>query len=369
MCAVEAARGSYDDAVAAVTRASAQRLGKRQVEELTRSAAVDFESFYAQRASACGEPGGVLVLSCDGKGVVMLPGALREQTRRQAEKSTSKLQARLSKGEKRGRKRMAEVGAVYDATPVIRTAADVLPANDAERQAAVAGPVAASKWVTASVVDDAATVVGQIFDEAERRDPAHQRTWAALVDGNQHQIDRINKQAKARGVQVRIICDFVHVIEYLWSAAWSFHTEGDPAAETWVHRHAREILRGNATKVAGQLRRAATTRHLDAAQRKNADTCANYLTNKAKLLDYPTALSNGWPIATGVIEGACRHVVKDRMDITGARWGLDGAEAILKLRAIITNNDFDQYWTHHLTQQRRRVHESRYANHIIPHAA
>jgi len=75
--------GSYDDAVAAVTRASAQRLGKRQVEELTRSAAVDFESFYAQRASAGGEPGGVLVLSCDGKGVVMLPGALREQTRRQ----------------------------------------------------------------------------------------------------------------------------------------------------------------------------------------------------------------------------------------------------------------------------------------------
>jgi hypothetical protein len=112
------------------------------------------------------------------------------------------------------------------------------------------------------------------------------------------------------------------VIEYLWKAAWSFHTEGNPAAETWVHRHAHAILAGNATKVAGTIRRAATTQRLDPAKRTNADTCATYLTNKAPFLDYPTALTGGWPIATGVIEGTCRHLVKDRMDITGARWGL-----------------------------------------------
>ena len=78
---------------------------------------------------------------------------------------------------------------------------------------------------------------------------------------------------------------------------------------------------------------------LDPAARKNADTAADYLIAKRPYLDYPTALANGWPIATGVIEGACRHLVKDRMDITDARWGLPGAEAVLLLRAVISNGD------------------------------
>ena len=82
--------------------------------------------------------------------------------------------------------------------------------------------------------------------------------------------------------------------------------------------------------MAGNLRRAATRASLEPAQRANADTCAKYLTNKRAYLDYPTALKQGWPIATGIIEGACRHLVKDRMDLTGARWGLHGAEAVLK---------------------------------------
>ena len=92
------------------------------------------------------------------------------------------------------------------------------------------------------------------------------------------------------------------------------------------------------------------------------------MTNKAPHLDYPTALQRGWPIATGVIEGACRHLVKDRMDITGARWGLTGAEAILKLRAVRCNGDLDDYWAY-LAQERHRVHQSRYANNVVPQAA
>ncbi|MCW2881612.1 MAG: hypothetical protein JWQ95_5712 [Sphaerisporangium sp.] len=71
-------------------------------------------------------------------------------------------------------------------------------------------------------------------------------------------------------------------------------------------------------------------------------------------------LAAGWPIATGVIEGACRRLIGDRLDITGARWGLPGAEAILKLRAMIANGDFDTYWRFHLAQDRRRVHQTRY---------
>jgi hypothetical protein len=117
------------------------------------------------------------------------------------------------------------------------------------------------------------------------------------------------------------------------------------------------------------IRCKATTLELDTATRSNADTCADYLLNKREYLDYPTALERGWPIATGVIEGACRHLVKDRMDITGARWGLAGAEAVLKLRAIICNHEFADYWGFHLSHEHARVHCSRYADRSVPRAA
>lgn len=158
-------------------------------------------------------------------------------------------------------------------------------------------------------------------------------------------------------------------MEYLWGAAWCFFTEGDPAAEQWVAEKARAVLQGNAGTLAAAIRRKATRLGLAADKRKNADRAADYLLAKRGYLDYPTALTNGWPIATGVIEGACRHLVKDRMDITGARWGLQGAEAVLKLRAIKSNGDLDDYWRYHLTQERHRVHQTRYLNGVIPSAA
>jgi hypothetical protein len=293
----------------------------------------------------------------------MRPEALRPATALKAQAASHKLQCRLSKGEKRNRKRLAEVGAVYDIKPVARSPADVM-ARDGTDGPPSPTPAATAKWLTASVVDDAAEVLAAVFDQAERRDPDHTRTWVALVDGNNHQIDRIQTEATTRGVTVTIVIDFIHVLEYLWGAAWCFFAEGDPTAEAWVRDRALAILHGQAREVAAGIRRRATAAHLATTKRKKADDCARYLTNKATYLDYPTALASGWPIATGVIEGACRHLVKDRMDITGARWSLEGAEAVLKLRALRANGDFNDYWQFHLHQEHKRTHQSRYANNI-----
>ncbi len=227
------------------------------------------------------------------------------------------------------------MGAVYDATPIMRAPTDIISHEDDTDR--VPAPRATHKWLTASVVDDAATVIWSIVEEAQRRDPQHQRTWAALVDGAKHQIECIKAEADARKVQVTIVCDFIHVLEYLWSSAWSFFAEGDPAAEAWVAQKAVAVLMGEASTVAASIRRKATCLGLDPSARSNADRCADYLLAKRDYLDYPRALEQGWPIATGVIEGACRHLVKDRLDRTGARWGLNGAEAILKLRALRSN--------------------------------
>ena len=367
LAAIEASRGSFAEAGEAVGRATGTHLAKRQAENMTRAAAVDVEEFYAVRARPAAATSDVLVISADGKGIVMRPDALRPATARAAAAASNKLECRLSKGEKRNRKRLAEVGAVYDLAPVTRTPGDVLASKAGE--APPPAPKATAKWVTASVTHDAATVIGAVFDEAERRDPAHSRCWVALVDGNNHQIDRIKTEADARGVAVSLVIELIHVLEYLWGAVWCFFAEGDTAAEGWVAARALAVLEGNAPDVAAGIRRRASTERLSKQKRLKADACAKYLTNKSDHLDYPTALAAGWPVASGVIEGTCRYLVADRMDITGARWSVEGAEAVLKLRAVRSNDDFDDYWKFHLNKERHRVHQARYANEKIPIAA
>ena len=367
LAATEAARGSFEEAVAAIDRTTAAAVPKRQVEALARSAAVDFEAFFDTAARPVPEKDDVIVLSCDGKGIVMRPDGLRPTTAAKAANARTKLKGRLSKGEKANRKRMAEVGAVYSVKPVPRAATDVMAHHD--DKGTTDAPDAKDKWLTASVADDAASVIARVFGEACRRDPEHAHTWIALVDGNNHQIARIEAEAKTRGIEVSVLVDWVHVLEYLWSSAWSFFDEGDPAAEDWVQEKALAVLDGRASIVAAAIRRKATALGLDDTTRKNADTCADYLLAKAPYLDYPTALSSGWPIATGVIEGAVRHVVKDRMDITGARWGLEGAEAVLKLRALRANGCWSDYWSFHLARERQRNHDSRYLDGSLPKAA
>ncbi|MGV1030468.1 MAG: ISKra4 family transposase [Dermatophilaceae bacterium] len=368
LAAIESTRGSFEQASAAISRATGQQVGKRQVEELTARAAVDIEDFYATSEHTEPAQDDVLVLSADAKGIVMRPDSLRPATAKAAANASTKLATRLSKGEKRNRKRLAEVGAVYDLQPVPRQATDVLASKRGEHPPPPA-PKAKNKWLTASVVDDAAEVVADVFDEADRRDPDHRRNWVALVDGNNHQIDRIQAEASTRGIDVPIVVDLIHVLEYVWGAAWCFFPEGDPDAEAWVHQRALAILQGNAVQVPAGIRRRASTAKLARPKRAKADECAKYLVNKANYLDYPTALAVGWPIATGIIEGACRHLVADRMDITGARWSVTGAEAVLRLRAVRANGDINSYWQFHLDREQQRVHRSRYANDDIPLAA
>ena len=377
LAAVEAARGSIEAAGAAVTRATGVRIGKRQLEELAHRAAAHVEAFYLWRAISPAPEAWPLVLTFDGKGIVMLPEALRPATAKAAAAAQGKLATRLSPGEKNGRKRMAELACVYDAAPVPRTPGDVIstPAQKRRKNQAQAGkpkgkqkprePQARGKWLTASVTDDIPAVIADAFDEAERRDLQHKREWAVLVDGNNTQIEAVTTEAGRRGITVTVVIDFIHVLEYLWKAAWSFFDKGEPAAEEWVAAQALTILRGKSAQVAAGIRRRATTYGYSPAERAGADECARYLDNKKDYLGYATALEKGWPIATGVIEGAARWLVKDRMDITGARWGLQGAEAILKLRALIASGDFDAYWRFHLRREHERIHHARYRDGLI----
>jgi hypothetical protein len=261
LAALEVGRGSFEQTVAAIDRATGVWLGRRQVGELTARAAADIDEFYLTRDLPSNADARVLALSFDGKGIVMRPDALRAATAKAA--TSQKLATRLSRGEKRNRKRMAEVGSVYQVIPAPRTPADIITTATSQPDdphIPAAGPRTVGKWLTASITANTSEVIASVFDEATRRDPDHQRTWIALVDGNNHQIDQIKAQARTRGIELTIIIDFIHVLEYVWKAAWCFHPEGDPQAERWVAAKALEILSGNAGLVAAAIRRTATRR-------------------------------------------------------------------------------------------------------------
>jgi hypothetical protein len=163
-------------------------------------------------------------------------------------------------------------------------------------------------------------------------------------------------EAARRAATIHVVIDIIHVLEYLWKPAWSLHAAGDPAAEDWVAVKALAVLAGGSGRAAAAITAEAAAAGLTGSQRAGADTCVRYLSSKHELLRYDQALQAGCPIATGIIEGACRHLIADRLDIGGARWGLDGAEAVLTLRAAISNGDFGEYWRFHLTREHQRLH-------------
>jgi hypothetical protein len=354
--AEEAAKNSFDETVESLRRHTGAHIHKHQVEELVVRAALDFDAFYAEREAAARtdeESGPILVLTSDGKGVVMRNQDLREATRKAAERRKHKLPNHLSKGEKKNAKRMATVASVYTIAPYLRT-----PHRVARMMAPVHGtskqrrPRPEHKRVWASLELEPEEVIEEAFREAVRRDP--------------DKIRLMKKYARKYGVKLTIVLDIIHVLGYVWKAGFAFHGEGNPELQGWVYERLCAILRGRSSHVAAGMRRSATLRELDTKKREPVDRCADYLLKYKKHLAYDVYLAKGFPIATGVIEGACRHLVKDRMDLTGARWSLKGGEAVLRMRALRSSQDFDEYWVFHENREYERNHAAHYADGEVP---
>jgi hypothetical protein len=366
--------GSFQDGHGLVLAAAGASIGKRQLEEILARAAADAEAFAQHRpvpdapvitGAGRAERLAVLAMSADAKGVSMRPDALRAPTARKAAKREKKGRKRLGSGEKQASKRMAETGAVFDSLPPdgpARTPQDIMlgPAGQPPRT-----PRAVNKWYTCGITASCAEVITQVMEEAGRRDPQRQRDWLALVDGNAHQIECFQNQAAQRGKDITILIDFIHVIEYLWKAALAFTPPGDTrATEDQVTAWGLDILAGNSRGVTAAItaRAAADPPRPGGEHDKNIRKTTHYLQAKEPYLGYPAALASGWPIATGVIEGACRHLVGDRLGITGARWSLPGAQAMLWMRATAASSDLATYWNWHITREHHRNHLSKLQN-------
>jgi hypothetical protein len=199
------------------------------------------------------------------------------------------------------------------------------------------------------VKDDVQKVAGQVAAEAHKR--VKPETSVVFISDGDHRMRKpMLKALKASACpnlapdKVPFIVDLIHALERLWSAAHALFGESHPEVEPWVTKQLGKLLQGRASTVAQTMRRQATYRKLTGNRRKKLDKAANYLLKYKNNMRYDVYLAKGYPIASGVIEGACKHVVKDRCERSDARWGLEGADALLKLRSIRLSGDWDAFW-------------------------
>lgn len=365
---------SFGEASIRLGEQTAAKVVKRSVEVVVQDAVKDFETFGGRpvEAEKTTDP---VVMSFDHTGVVMHGADLKEATAKRAEKNQDKRlhKTKHNKGQPHGHKRMACVGAIYTQKPAPRQPEDVVYGLKGAEQ--VLGPAKRpppllekprNKRLQASLKKTTAQVMQAMFEQATQRDPTHVRPWIVLVDGSPDLERQIMVRAKAAAKHVILILDFIHVLQYLWKAADALNGAKSEETEPWVLKQLLKILEGKVSTVAAGIRRSATTRNITGAPREVLDTCADYLLRHKNYMKYNEYLEAGWPIATGVIEGACRHLVKDRMDLTGARWRLKSAEAVLQVRALHINEQWEEYWHFHETCCKSRNYSSLYLNGFIP---
>ena len=365
--------GSYAQAREFVLAATGVSIGKRQLEQVTVAAAADAERFCQDPGRprdevvlpGTGEEGGLppLVISADGKGVAMRPEA-RRRCAKAPGKRVRTFARRAGTGEKKGCKRMAETGCVFDVQPPDgppRTPEEIMTREPGEP---ARGPRAVNRWYTCDITASRAETIATLLDQAGRRDPGHRAD-----------LDRPGRRGQPpdRGVPRRGGQAGHHDHDHdRFHPRAGIPVEGrlvlPPAPRPGDGRLGDHPGPGHPARPRRRRHCPDPPARRDHPPRPGSEhakiirTTLHYLDAKQSWMDYPRALANGWPIATGVIEGACRHLVQDRMGITGARWGLQGAQAILWLRAINASGDHDAYWDYHIQQEHQRNHLSRYKN-------
>lgn len=347
------ARMTYDEAIAELEGLFGFTLRKETLQEMAATVAADADAYYESQGTPRPETEGkIVVVAADGKGVPMLKG------------EPAAHRVRLRKGEKHSRKKEAVVAAVYTIAAQPRTAEDVVH-EVRDNHPPAERPKPQNKRLRATLKGKEDTFAW-VRGEVERRDPHHRKKRVCLTDAG----TGLQRLALANLDGFTLILDLFHALEYLWKAAHVFHAEGSDAAEAFVRERLVMLLEGKVGYVIGGLRQKLTKhrRHLRKPQRKVLQTVIGYYEANRRWMRYDQYLAAGYPIGSGAAEGACRHLVKDRMEGSGMRWSLPGAEAILKTRAVYLNGDWETFWCFHMQRDaQRRFGDRRW--HPVAHSA
>jgi hypothetical protein len=332
------------------------------LERMNRDMSTTAEPFQQQLvAPPSDEEGELLVVTADGKGVPI---------RRSAD--TSAIETHRSRsGPKPDRKKMAIVGSVYSVDRFVRTPEEVTEAlfrEPDEPRSTTKRPRPQHKRVRATLnqladnEDDsifaAPAIFGWMADESASRNPDGKKIVVCIMDGQPSLWEARDAQLTT-AAQVVDILDILHVTPRLWKAAHLFCAVDSREAKQFVRERVLRILRGEVTSVVRGLRRLASLQSLASRKRKDLEKICNYMLKNKDRMKYGEYLQNGYPIASGVIEGACRCVVKDRLERTGMTWTVSGANAMLKLRSIHLSDQWDAYVSFHVESEIQRLYPER----------
>jgi hypothetical protein len=328
------------------------RLGTRALEGMNRAVAAYAPAFQGSlEGPPPEEEGPLLVVTADGKGVPM----------RRPPQDGPRPHHRRTKGEKANKKQVACVGAVYTIEPFVRRAEDIID-EVLRDEKAEQRPRPQHKHVWAEMTREVdgievpakEALFCQLYAESTARNLGQGRPVVCLLDGERALWD-------AQGVyfpEAVGILDLFHVLERLWAVAHCFHTEGSDGARRFVEQRLRDLLQGRVGYVIAGLRRRLTRGTLGGPKRGVVKAAVEYLTNNRTHMRYDAYLAAGYPIGSGVAEGACRHLVKDRLEETGMRWTVEGAQAMLYVRALYLNDQWREFLEYRIEQEQTRMYGS-----------
>ena len=343
-------RGPFSEALEEVKETTAANVPKRQAQEIVIEASQDFDAFYQERRQSLPPPeetGEILVTGVDCKGVA------RRRTSEEMEERRGK---RLGKGDKKSKKKMATVASVHTTQSFVRTPEQVVSRlmDKEPQEVEQKRPEAEHRRLWASLHKSKDEMFEEVVQELEQRDPLHEKRAVCVMDGERALKIRAVEYLQEAFPDLLLILDIIHVSEYLWKAVYVFLEEGSREAHNWVRERLLAILEGKVSHVVAGMRGMATKRGLSDKEREPVDGACNYFLKNKERMQYHEYLAAGLPIGSGCVEGACGHLVKDRMERTGASWDVDGdvAESVLKIRAIDKSGDFEEYWDFHLSQEK-----------------
>jgi len=345
--------GAYDKSLEVLLRLLGLSVPKRALEMNVAEHSALVDAFYAQPAAVpVEEEGPLLVVQADGKGVPMVrreTADLRTGPPRPTAGDMGKV--RRGKGDKKTRKKEAIAIAVYTIAPYRRTPQDVAQALFQKDRPVSGRPTPVHKRIFASLKGKPANLQ-QLADWAAQRDRSTIRQRVALTDG----AEALQDQLQTKLPHFTLVLDFIHVDEYLWKAGTALYGETDPNRAIWVATQLLDLLSSRTAQVIQRLDDKAKTLGPRSQARRVLQQVAGYLRRNQAHMDYATYLKRGWPIGTGVIEGVCRHLVKDRMELSGMRWTKAGADTLLALRAVNENGDWDEYHQFRRTQRHEQLY-------------
>jgi len=336
---------AYEEAVGWVQKWLPISQPKRSAQQIVADHAELVPGYYQQMPTpAPAAADRILVVSADGKGIPMN----REHS--------PPPEARRGRGGKKTAKKEATVAALYSVAPRQRTPDDILrallpesPTKEPDRSR----PQPTGKRVFGTLADKDAAFE-QLADQVARRKTDQLTDQVALTDGSR----ALQLKVEAYLPDFCLVLDLIHVTEYLWEAANMLLGETHPTRQWWVQDALRCLLDDDHLTLFRHLERQSLRSDLSPGKRLALSRILNYLRRNRPYMDYQLYLARGWPIATGVIEGACRHLVKDRFELSGMRWSLQGAQAMLDLRAVQLNGDWDDFQRF----RRQQVHQQRFGS-------